>query len=55
MRTMHLHMLGKAEVAQLEVSGLIKEQVFWFQIAVENIVRVEMFKHEHDTGGGDED
>lgn len=45
-----LHVLGKAEVAQFEVARLVEQDVFGLEIAVEDVVGVEVLEHENDTG-----
>lgn len=35
--------LGQSKISELQVTPLVDEYVFWFQISVQNIVLVQMF------------
>lgn len=45
-----LHVLGEAEVAQLEVARFVEEEVLGFEVAVEDVVGVQVLEYEDDAG-----
>jgi hypothetical protein len=46
-----LHVLGEAEVAQLQVARIIQQDVFRLEVAVEDVVGMKVLEHENNAGG----
>jgi hypothetical protein len=44
-------MLCKAKVAQFEIARLVQEEVFGLEVAVENVVGVEVLEDKDDAVG----
>jgi len=42
--------LGEAEISKLEIAFLVNENVLWLQVSVDDLLGVEILKHEDNLG-----
>ena len=45
-----LHVLGKAKVAKFQITAFVEQKVLGLEVTVQDVVGMEVLKHEDDTG-----